>query len=107
MYQGSVALILDYVSRLQVLTDNLGSASAVAAACALLRQMAGNDAVKREIVQRQGLGILCQAIDAQSRSDAAMEQALGLATAITLRFPEGAEEAVKAGLADSILRVRS
>ena len=59
---------------MQVLRDNLGSAACVAAACGMLRQMAGKDEVKAEVVGSGGLQLLEQVLGAQAQSPSCMEQ---------------------------------
>jgi len=57
-----------------VLQDNLGSAQCASAACGMLRQMAGKDEVKAEIVGSQGLQLLERVLGVQIESSACMEQ---------------------------------
>ena len=75
--RGFLLLRLDICTqyrRMQVLRDNLGSAPCVAAACGMLRQMAGKDEVKAEVVGSRGLQLLEQVLGAQAQSPACMEQ---------------------------------
>jgi hypothetical protein len=89
----------------QVLQDNLVNAQCASAACGMLRQMAGKDEVKAEIVESKGLQLLERVLGVQIESPACMEQALGLLTAVTLRYPEACVAAMQAGLPAAVLQV--
>lgn len=93
-------------SVLQILRHHRDSAQVASTACALLRQMAGSDAIKAHIMDAGGLELAAEVLEAQAGSAVAMEQALGLVAALTLRFPEAASRAVEAGLVDGTLHVR-
>jgi len=71
----------------------------------MLRQMAGKDEVKAEIVGSRGLQLLERVLGVQMESPACMEQALGLLTAVTLRYPEACVAAMQAGLPAAVLQV--
>lgn len=83
------------------------SAACAAAAAGLLRQLAGSDAVKSQIVACGGLQALTTTLQSHANSPAALEQALGLATAVTLRAPAIADAAIAAGIPAAVLEVRS
>ncbi|KAL0024893.1 hypothetical protein WJX77_000671 [Trebouxia sp. C0004] len=90
---------------MEVLTSGLGNATLVRSACSLLRQLANSDAIKAEIVDAGGLELLCRAVDAHTTHAGAMEQALGLLVALTLRNPSAAVRAVEVGCVDTVLEV--
>lgn len=83
------------------------NASCAAAASGLLRQLAGNDAMKQEIHHSGGLAILRNVLEEHTASASCMEQSLGLLAAMTLRYPEASVAAIEAGLPAAMLQVKS
>lgn len=81
------------------------STQCATAACGLLRQMAGSDAMKQSIFELDGLQILQHVLETHIASAACMEAGLGLLAAVTLRQSEIALAAIRAGLPESILQV--
>ncbi|KAL3155515.1 hypothetical protein ABBQ38_011067 [Trebouxia sp. C0009 RCD-2024] len=90
---------------MQVLASGLANATLVRSACSLLRQLANSDAIKADIVDAGGLELLCRAVEAHTPHAGAMEQALGLLVALTLRNPKAATRAVEVGCVDTVLEV--
>ena len=68
--------------------------------------MACSDSIKSQILAAEGLQAAGLVISAHSSNVAALEQALGLIAAVTLRSAEAAAAAMQAGLADAVLDVR-
>lgn len=91
----------------QVLRRHPRSAQSAGAACGLLRQLAGSDAVKAQIALEGGLEAVRDVLETHLSSAAALEQAVGLLAALTLRSPDTALAAAEAGLADALLQVCS
>lgn len=93
---------------MQVLQSQMGSAGVTRTAAALLRQLAGNDAIKAELAEGGALDLVTQGVRVHSPAGhlAACEQLLGLLAALTLRNPEAGQPAVDAGCFSAALQVR-
>lgn len=68
----------------------MSDASIARPLCALLRQLVSRDGNKELFVEGGGLELLAVLLGAQRSSPAVLEQALGLLTNVTLRYPEAA-----------------
>jgi hypothetical protein len=73
--------------------------------CALLRQLVSSDGNKELFVECGGLEVLATLLGSQGNSPAVLEQALGLLTNVTLRYPEAAARASACGCLDATLEV--
>ena len=65
--------------------------------CSLLRQLAGSDALKAQIVDEGGFELVTRVVAAHAMRHSVAEQALGLLVALTLRNPDVCASAVEAG----------
>ena len=68
----------------------MSDASTARPLCALLRQLVSSDSNKELFVECGGLELLATLFGVQGSSPAVLEQALGLLTNVTLRYPEAA-----------------
>lgn len=75
----------------------MANAAVVRTAAALLRQLAGSDAIKEAVIEAGGLALLVRCVGVHSGNAGVLEQALGLLAALTLRNPDGAAKAVESG----------
>lgn len=77
----------------------LSDAALARALCSLLRQLASSDSCKQLLVEGGALELLAALLAAHGGSPAVLEQALGMLTNVTLRYPEAAARVRLAGCA--------
>ncbi|KAK9812121.1 hypothetical protein WJX73_009040 [Symbiochloris irregularis] len=90
---------------LQVLQQGLGRPGVVRTSAALLRQLAGSDVIKDDIIRMGALETVTRAARMHIPHLGALEQVLGLLAALTLRNPSGGDAAMEAGCIDAALEV--
>ncbi|KAI7840755.1 hypothetical protein COHA_005569 [Chlorella ohadii] len=90
---------------LRILEAGMSDASTARPLCALLRQLVSSDSNKELFVECGGLELLATLFGVQGSSPAVLEQALGLLTNVTLRYPEAAARASACGCLDATLEL--
>ena len=91
----------------QVLRSQMASAAVTRTAAALLRQLAGSDAIKAELAEGDVFPLVTGAVRLHGEAGhlAACEQLLGLLAALTLRNPEAGPPALDSGCLAAALQV--
>ena len=82
-----------------------GKPEVVRDALRLLKTLAGNDSVKREIGETKGVVIVVEAMQKNIKSKPISQLGCGALTAICLRSPDNAKDAVKAGTAKLLTQI--
>ncbi len=93
------------LQQLLVVATTQGIAELARGAGAALRQLANSDAVKAQLAEQGGLGVILAAARAYRTQPAVLEQLLGLLGALTLRMPDIAAAAADAGAIEVLLEV--
>ncbi|CAD7695512.1 unnamed protein product [Ostreobium quekettii] len=95
--EGGVGVLMEF------LEEDLGNWVLVKNTCATLRQLASGDLVKQEIIAQSGPSIVYRVLSSYCEHETTVETVLGMATAITLRNPNGSEALAEAGCVDLIV----